>query len=111
MPGAKRSCWRPGPATKQRCASTARPVSGRAARRSSKPARPPSICDEATTNHADTERQFISDLVHHLADELGLHTAILYGSHDRGDWDAASDIDVPAFRDGAGCQAPTQSRA
>ena len=29
------------------------------------------------TDHADTERQLISDLVHHLADELGLHTAIL----------------------------------
>ena len=63
------------------------------------------------TDHADTERQLISDLVHHLADELGLHTAILYGSHARSDWDAASDIDVLAFRDGAGCQAPARLRA
>ncbi|MGI4794561.1 MAG: nucleotidyltransferase domain-containing protein [Janthinobacterium lividum] len=45
--------------------------------------------------------QLIADLPHHLADELGFHTAILYGSHARGDWDAASDIDVMAFRDGA----------
>ena len=45
--------------------------------------------------------QLITDLSHHLADELGFHTAILYGSHARGDWDPASDIDVMAFRDDA----------
>ncbi len=43
----------------------------------------------------------MADLVRHLADELGFHTAILYGSHARNDWDAASDIDVVVFRDNA----------
>ena len=53
------------------------------------------------TDRADTERQLMAALVHHLTDDLGFHTAILYGSHARNDWDAASDIDVAAFRDGA----------
>ncbi len=52
------------------------------------------------SNHARIE-QLIADLADHLADELGFHTAILYGSHARGDWDTASDIDVVAFRDDA----------
>ena len=37
------------------------------------------------TDRPDTERQLMTDLVHHLADDLGFHTAILYGSHARGD--------------------------
>lgn len=35
----------------------------------------------------------------HLTEQFGCHTAILYGSRARGDSDAASDIDVIAFRD------------
>ena len=35
----------------------------------------------------------------HLVEQFGCHTAILYGSRARGDWDAASDIDVIAFCD------------
>ena len=35
----------------------------------------------------------------HLKEEFGCHTAILYGSRARSDWDAASDIDIIAFRD------------
>jgi predicted nucleotidyltransferase len=42
------------------------------------------------------------ELLKALADDLqsvyGCHTAILYGSRARDDWDAASDIDVIAFR-------------
>ena len=53
------------------------------------------------SDRSDTERLLTSDLARHLADELGFHTAILYGSYVRGDWDVASDIDVVAFRDGA----------
>jgi hypothetical protein len=35
----------------------------------------------------------------YLEEDLGCHTAILYGSRARGDWEATSDIDVVAFRD------------
>lgn len=49
------------------------------------------------SDRSDTERRPTSD----LADDLGFHTAILYGSYVRGDWDVASDIDVVAFGDGA----------
>lgn len=44
-----------------------------------------------------------NELLEALSDDLqsvyGCHTAILYGSRARDDWDAASDIDVIAFRD------------
>ena len=44
-----------------------------------------------------------SELIDALSDDLrltyGCHTAILYGSRARDDWDATSDIDVIAFRD------------
>lgn len=53
------------------------------------------------TDRSDTERHLMSDLVRHLTDDLGFHTAILYGSYVRGDWYVASDIDVVAFIDGA----------
>jgi hypothetical protein len=46
------------------------------------------------------DQQELLDLLHrHLTEQFGCHTAILYGSRARGDWDAASDIDVIAFRD------------
>ncbi|MFL9870233.1 nucleotidyltransferase domain-containing protein [Paraburkholderia megapolitana] len=54
-----------------------------------------------------------SELIDTLAEDLrltyGCHTAILYGSRARDDWDAASDIDVIAFRD-AGDQQRVASR-
>ena len=49
---------------------------------------------------AGGDQQRLLDLLRrYLEEELGCHTAILYGSRARGDWDAASDIDVVAFRD------------
>lgn len=51
-------------------------------------------------HEAGADQQGLLDLLRrHLEDNLGCHTAILYGSRARGDWDAASDIDVVAFRD------------
>lgn len=47
-----------------------------------------------------------NDLLKNLSTELqttdDCHTAILYGSRARDDWDATSDIDVIAFRDAGG---------
>jgi hypothetical protein len=47
-----------------------------------------------------------NDLPGKLSAELqttyGCHAAVLYGSRARDDWDAASDIDVIAFRDAGG---------
>jgi len=52
------------------------------------------------TNGIGTNQQELLDLLRpHLEQRFGCHTAILYGSRARGDWDAASDIDVAAFRD------------
>jgi hypothetical protein len=49
---------------------------------------------------ADGDRRRLLDLLRrYLEEELGCHTAILYGSRARGDWEATSDIDVVAFRD------------
>lgn len=48
------------------------------------------------------------DLIESLCNELhvkyGCHTAVLYGSRARGDWEATSDVDVIAFRDTGGPQ-------
>lgn len=49
---------------------------------------------------ARDQQELLDLLCGHLAEQFGCHTAILYGSRARGDWDAASDIDVVAFRDG-----------
>lgn len=47
-----------------------------------------------------SDQQELFDLLRrHLMEQFGCHTAILYGSRARDDWDAASDIDVIAFRD------------
>jgi hypothetical protein len=47
-----------------------------------------------------------SELIDALCDDLrltyGCHTAILYGSRSRDDWEVTSDIDVIAFRDAGG---------
>ena len=51
-------------------------------------------------NGIGTNQQELLDLLRpHLEQHFGCHTAILYGSWARGDWDAASDLDVMAFRD------------
>jgi hypothetical protein len=42
----------------------------------------------------------LASLCLYLKDKFGCRTAILYGSRARGDWDAASDIDVLAFAEG-----------
>ena len=53
---------------------------------------------EPTENVGDQESLLF--LLHdHLQSRFGCHTAILYGSRARGDWDQASDIDVIAFCD------------
>lgn len=47
-----------------------------------------------------TSQQKLLDLLRpYLEEQFGCHTAILYGSRARGDWDIASDIDVMGFRD------------
>lgn len=46
-----------------------------------------------------TNEQLLQKLTLDLQSVYGCHTAILYGSRARDDWDAASDIDVIAFRD------------
>ena len=48
---------------------------------------------------ARDQQELLDLLRRHLTEQFGCHTAILYGSRARGDWDAASDIDVIAFRD------------
>ena len=50
-------------------------------------------------NEARNEQELPGLLHRHLTEQFGCHTAILYGSRARGDWDVASDIDVVAFRD------------
>ena len=45
------------------------------------------------------QQELLDQLRAYLAERFDCHTAILYGSRARGDWDAASDIDVVAFRD------------
>ncbi len=54
----------------------------------------------ATPERGGEQRALLSELRTHLTAEFGCRAAILYGSRARGDWDAASDIDVAAFRDG-----------
>lgn len=51
--------------------------------------------------HARDQRDWLGLLGRHLTERFGCHTAILYGSRARGDWDVASDIDVIAFHDGS----------
>ncbi len=51
--------------------------------------------------HARDQRDLLGLLHRHLTKRFGCHTAILYGSRARGDWDVASDIDVIAFHDGS----------
>jgi predicted nucleotidyltransferase len=46
-----------------------------------------------------TNSELIDTLGRDLRVTYGCHTAILYGSRARDDWDATSDIDVIAFRD------------
>jgi predicted nucleotidyltransferase len=46
-----------------------------------------------------TNAELLQKLTLDLQSVYGCHTAILYGSRARDDWDAASDIDVIAFRD------------
>ena len=55
--------------------------------------------DTSSTNQAHSQHSLLGSLCSHLTDRFGCHTAILYGSRARGDWDAAGDIDVVAFRD------------
>ena len=43
---------------------------------------------------ARDQQELLDLLRRHLTEQFGCHTAILYGSRARGDWDAASDIDV-----------------
>jgi hypothetical protein len=53
-----------------------------------------------TGQEAGGDQQRLLDLLRrYLEEDLGCHTAILYGSRARGDGDATSDIDVVAFRD------------
>jgi hypothetical protein len=46
-----------------------------------------------------TNNELIESLAEDLRLTYGCHTAILYGSRARDDWEATSDIDVIAFRD------------
>src|SRR5271166_666783 len=48
---------------------------------------------------ASDQQELLELLQRYLTEQFGCHTAILYGSRARGDWDAASDIDVIALRD------------
>lgn len=48
---------------------------------------------------ARDQQELLDLLRRHLTEQFCCHTAILYGSRARGDWDAASDIDVIAFCD------------
>jgi hypothetical protein len=48
---------------------------------------------------ASGQQDLFDLLCRHLAKQFACHTAILYGSQARGDWDATGDIDVIAFRD------------
>jgi hypothetical protein len=45
------------------------------------------------------QQELLELLCKHLEEDFRCHTAILYGSLARGDWDVASDIDVIAFCD------------
>src|SRR3954447_9780148 len=49
--------------------------------------------------HPTSQAELLDSLQSYLREQLACHTAILYGSRARDDWDAASDIDVVAFRD------------
>lgn len=51
-----------------------------------------------------TNTELIDSLVKDVRSSYGCHTAILYGSRARDDWEATSDIDVVAFRDVGGYQ-------
>lgn len=51
-----------------------------------------------------TNDDLIAAISVELQSEYGCHTAILYGSRARGDWEATSDIDLIAFRDHGGTQ-------
>ena len=51
------------------------------------------------TDQVGGQESLLGLLHHYLKSRFGCHTAILYGSRARGDWDAASDIDVIAFCD------------
>jgi hypothetical protein len=48
---------------------------------------------------ARDQQELLNLLRRYLTEQFGCHTAILYGSRARDDWDALSDIDVIAFRD------------
>lgn len=50
------------------------------------------------TDRDRDDRQLRIDLRAYLQEQFGCHTAVLYGSRARGDFDGASDVDVMAFR-------------